>query len=227
MIVILELSFLSYFSGDIVPSCSYVGPSFGDFSINEVCKLHTFFGDSKMLICVWICTKSKDLRIAYIQRYDDWNSPLIWIHLCSLNFDQDTAVGGGSALWWNAWKFGKVGRILDISGFCNNALFHCLVSFTCPLELYELISLSVQAVWVWTVSLPVTVVNASSRNPSLEAADIIGWIIWSIGISIEATADQQKLTFKNSPENRGKWCDVGVWKYSRHPNYFGEVSLQD
>ncbi|XP_042000715.1 uncharacterized protein LOC121750271 isoform X1 [Salvia splendens] len=82
-----------------------------------------------------------------------------------------------------------------------------------------------QAVWVWTVSLPVTVVNASSRNPSLEAADIIGWIIWSIGISIEATADQQKLTFKNSPENRGKWCDVGVWKYSRHPNYFGEIFL--
>ncbi|XP_057770490.1 uncharacterized protein LOC130990293 isoform X2 [Salvia miltiorrhiza] len=82
-----------------------------------------------------------------------------------------------------------------------------------------------QAVWVWTVSLPVTFVNASNRNPSLQAADIIGWIIWSVGILVEATADQQKLTFKNSPDNRGKWCDVGVWKYSRHPNYFGEIFL--
>ncbi|XP_075660828.1 uncharacterized protein LOC142630689 isoform X1 [Castanea sativa] len=82
-----------------------------------------------------------------------------------------------------------------------------------------------QAVWVWTVSLPVTVVNSSNRNPSLQAEDIIGWIIWSVGFLVEATADQQKLTFKNSPENRGKWCNVGLWQYSRHPNYFGEIFL--
>ncbi|KAF4373577.1 hypothetical protein F8388_025271 [Cannabis sativa] len=81
-----------------------------------------------------------------------------------------------------------------------------------------------QAVWVWTVSLPVTVVNASNREPSFEAADIIGWIIWLIGFLIEASADQQKLQFKNAPENRGKWCNVGLWKYTRHPNYFGEAS---
>ncbi|XP_017237456.1 uncharacterized protein LOC108210606 isoform X2 [Daucus carota subsp. sativus] len=82
-----------------------------------------------------------------------------------------------------------------------------------------------QAVWVWAVSLPLTVVNASDKDPSLKAADIIGWIMWSIGIISEATADQQKLTFKNSPENRGKWCNIGLWKYSRHPNYFGELFL--
>lgn len=81
-----------------------------------------------------------------------------------------------------------------------------------------------QAVWVWTVSLPVTVVNASDSDPAVQAADIIGWIMWSVGMSVEATADQQKLAFKNSPENRGKWCNIGVWKYTRHPNYFGEVS---
>ncbi|KAL2455867.1 Protein of unknown function (DUF1295) [Abeliophyllum distichum] len=82
-----------------------------------------------------------------------------------------------------------------------------------------------QAVWVWTVSLPLTVVNASNRNPSIQTEDIIGWIMWSLGILVEAVADQQKLAFKNSPENRGKWCNVGVWKYSRHPNYFGEIFL--
>ncbi|KAG6627602.1 uncharacterized protein LOC122295930 isoform X1 [Carya illinoinensis] len=82
-----------------------------------------------------------------------------------------------------------------------------------------------QAVWVWTVSLPVTVVNSSNRNPSLQAEDIIGWIMWSVGFLVEAIADQQKLVFKNSPENRGKWCNVGQWQYSRHPNYFGEILL--
>ncbi|XP_042488163.1 uncharacterized protein LOC122068384 isoform X2 [Macadamia integrifolia] len=63
------------------------------------------------------------------------------------------------------------------------------------------------------------------RNPSVQAVDIIGWILWSIGVIIEAIADQQKLVFKNSPNNRGKWCNVGVWKFSRHPNYFGEILL--
>ncbi|WOL09452.1 hypothetical protein Cni_G18205 [Canna indica] len=82
-----------------------------------------------------------------------------------------------------------------------------------------------QAVWVWVVSLPLTIVNASDRNPSLKPQDIIGWIMWFIGISIEATADQQKLLFKNSSANKGKWCNAGLWKYSRHPNYFGEIFL--
>ncbi|XP_043698771.1 uncharacterized protein LOC122649610 isoform X8 [Telopea speciosissima] len=83
---------------------------------------------------------------------------------------------------------------------------------------------ALQAVWVWTVSLPVTVVNASDRNPSLQAEDIIGWIMWSIGFTVEATADHQKLLFKNSLNNKGKWCNVGLWRFSRHPNYFGEES---
>ncbi|MCL7042242.1 hypothetical protein MKW94_015305 [Papaver nudicaule] len=82
-----------------------------------------------------------------------------------------------------------------------------------------------QAVWVWTVSLPVTVVNASNRDPSIQAADVIGWILWLVGLVVEATADQQKLKFKNLPESRGKWCNVGVWSFSRHPNYFGEILL--
>ncbi|KAJ1394233.1 hypothetical protein SESBI_34336 [Sesbania bispinosa] len=82
-----------------------------------------------------------------------------------------------------------------------------------------------QAVWVWAVSLPVTVVNASDRNPFIQVEDIIGWILWFVGFIVEGTADQQKLRFKQSSENRGRWCNVGLWKYSRHPNYFGEILL--
>ncbi|XP_015957725.1 uncharacterized protein LOC107481889 isoform X1 [Arachis duranensis] len=82
-----------------------------------------------------------------------------------------------------------------------------------------------QAVWVWTVSLPVTVVNASNRNPFIQPQDVIGWILWAVGFILEGTADHQKLRFKQSPENRRKWCNSGLWKYSRHPNYFGEMLL--
>ncbi|KAG9131244.1 hypothetical protein Leryth_006092 [Lithospermum erythrorhizon] len=82
-----------------------------------------------------------------------------------------------------------------------------------------------QAVWVWTVSLPLTIVNASDKDPDLGNRDFVGWVMFLMGIVIEATADQLKLTFKNSPANRGKWCNIGPWRYSRHPNYFGEILL--
>lgn len=49
---------------------------------------------------------------------------LVWIHPLSFNFYQDTAMGGGSSLRWNAWQFGKIVFFLDISGLCNNILFN-------------------------------------------------------------------------------------------------------
>ncbi|MBN1168892.1 DUF1295 domain-containing protein, partial [Candidatus Woesebacteria bacterium] len=52
-----------------------------------------------------------------------------------------------------------------------------------------------------------------------------GIMIWILGLIIEAVADQQKFTFKNNPKNKGRWIDTGLWKYSRHPNYFGEMFL--
>lgn len=78
---------------------------------------------------------------------------------------------------------------------------------------------------MWTVSLPVTVVNEVSRNPGLKAQDYVGWILWGAGVVIEAVADQTKLNFKNDPKNKGKWTDSGIWGWSRHPNYFGEVII--
>jgi steroid 5-alpha reductase family enzyme len=85
---------------------------------------------------------------------------------------------------------------------------------------------TIQGIWVWTVSLPLTIVNGvATRSPELQAADFVGWAMWAIGAVIEMVADQQKLSFKKDPASRGKWCDIGVWKFSRHPNYFGEILL--
>lgn len=84
---------------------------------------------------------------------------------------------------------------------------------------------SLQALWVWTVSLPVTLINADARGLAgsigLGAADYVGWALFATGLALEAVADQQKLTFKSAPDAKA-WCDVGVWRWSRHPNYFGE-----
>lgn len=84
---------------------------------------------------------------------------------------------------------------------------------------------TLQAVWVWTVSLPVTVQNASSRAPGVGARDIAGWALYALGLAFEVVADQQKLRFKEDPGNKNRWCDAGVWRWSRHPNYFGEILL--
>ncbi|KAL4361107.1 hypothetical protein GQ457_04G039160 [Hibiscus cannabinus] len=83
----------------------------------------------------------------------------------------------------------------------------------------------VQGFWAWAVTLPITVVNASDKDPSIQAEDIIGWIMWFVGTVVEFLADKDKFSFKNSPESKEKWCDVGLWKYSRHPNYFGDILL--
>ena len=88
-----------------------------------------------------------------------------------------------------------------------------------------------QAVWVFTVSLPVIFINAPNSatfysDPSIfTAMDIVGSILFLIGIVCEAVSDQQKFSFRNDPRNYGKWCQVGLWSVSRHPNYFGEITL--
>lgn len=78
-----------------------------------------------------------------------------------------------------------------------------------------------QAITVWVLMLPVLL--ASQYNASIEPPVIIGLVIWLLGLSVEATADLQKFRFTRNAKNKGKWIESGVWKYSRHPNYFGEI----
>ena len=80
---------------------------------------------------------------------------------------------------------------------------------------------------MFTVSLPVIFVNAPSSAAFTDYSvwDIIGFIVFGVGLICETISDQQKFNFRNNPDNKGKWCAVGLWKYSRHPNYFGEISV--
>jgi len=53
----------------------------------------------------------------------------------------------------------------------------------------------------------------------------IGLSIVLLGIGIEGIADYQKFVFKNRSESKNKWISTGLWKYSRHPNYLGEIMM--
>jgi steroid 5-alpha reductase family enzyme len=79
----------------------------------------------------------------------------------------------------------------------------------------------IQGVTVWLVLLPyVLMLNRKSVFTVVTGS---GLLIWAAGLIIETTADFQKKRFRDQPENKGRWIETGLWKVSRHPNYFGEV----
>lgn len=81
-----------------------------------------------------------------------------------------------------------------------------------------------QGVLLFLVSAPVMLINHSA-GPSLGWLDLAGILVWLIGFYFEAVGDTQLAEFTRDPANKGKLLQSGLWRYSRHPNYFGEVTL--
>ena len=81
-----------------------------------------------------------------------------------------------------------------------------------------------QGFTVWVVLIPSMLFLIKSPT-ELPWYAYTGLFIWACGLIIEAIADMQKFRFINDIKNKGKWLDIGIWKYSRHPNYFGEITL--
>lgn len=74
------------------------------------------------------------------------------------------------------------------------------------------------------IATPIIAVN-NSATQGLTIVDFIGFFIWLIGLLCEATADYQLAAFLKKPESKGHIMMQGIWQYSRHPNYFGEVLI--
>jgi steroid 5-alpha reductase family enzyme len=80
-----------------------------------------------------------------------------------------------------------------------------------------------QAITVAVVMLPVSYLLGRDDAPGVGPWTIAGVALWVIGLVIEAVADAQKSSFRARDENRGRFITSGLWRYSRHPNYFGEM----
>ncbi len=80
-----------------------------------------------------------------------------------------------------------------------------------------------QAILLILISLPIQRL-LSSRPQEIGSLAWMGFSLWLLGLAIESTADRQLRRFKLNPANRGKIMDQGLWGWSRHPNYFGEVT---
>ena len=88
-----------------------------------------------------------------------------------------------------------------------------------------LMTWTIQGLWVViTSSAALTAITSTNKN-SFGWIGIIGIIIWLSGFLIEIVADEQKRRFKLNPSNQHSFIDKGLWSWSQHPNYFGEIIL--
>jgi steroid 5-alpha reductase family enzyme len=80
-----------------------------------------------------------------------------------------------------------------------------------------------QALIAWFVSLPVQVSMAERSSMS-----VVGWagvVVWAVGVTFETVGDAQLAAFKRRPDSAGQVLDTGLWRYTRHPNYFGDACV--
>jgi steroid 5-alpha reductase family enzyme len=82
-----------------------------------------------------------------------------------------------------------------------------------------------QGVILWFVALPIQVALVTASDASLSWLDAIGGALWAIGEFFETVGDWQLARFKADPANAGRVMDRGLWRLTRHPNYFGDFCV--
>lgn len=115
----------------------------------------------------------------------------------------------GSFLYRRVHKAGKDGRFDELK----------------PLFWRFLNVWTIQALWVTFTSATALVVLTTTNRRALGIFAVIGVLLWVIGIVIEVVADMQKSRFRTIPANKDQFIQSGLWRYSRHPNYLGEIIL--
>ena len=84
---------------------------------------------------------------------------------------------------------------------------------------------TLQGLWVtFTLAAALAAITTATRQ-ELGVLALLGFLVWLFGFSVEVLADVQKSRFRSDPKNRGKFIQSGLWAWSRHPNYFGEIVL--
>jgi len=84
---------------------------------------------------------------------------------------------------------------------------------------------TLQGLWVLLTAACALAIITGGKSVPIGVVGTIGIVMWVVGFLIEVTADRQKRVFKRDTANAGKFINVGLWSWSRHPNYFGEILL--
>lgn len=81
-----------------------------------------------------------------------------------------------------------------------------------------------QGMLLWLISAPLLAAQLAAQPAKLGWMDGLGVLVWGVGFYFEAAGDWQLRLFKANPANKGRLLTEGVWRYSRHPNYFGDAA---
>lgn len=82
-----------------------------------------------------------------------------------------------------------------------------------------------QGVLLWLISAPLLAAQFYESPDNFTAVDILGALVWGVGFYFESVGDWQLARFKSDPANKGKVMRTGLWRYTRHPNYFGDATV--
>lgn len=82
-----------------------------------------------------------------------------------------------------------------------------------------------QGLLMWVVSLPVQIGQVFERPERIGLAGVLGLAVWAVGMFFEAVGDWQLARFRSKPWNEGRVMATGLWRYTRHPNYFGDFCV--
>lgn len=88
-----------------------------------------------------------------------------------------------------------------------------------------LMTWTLQGLWVLLTAAAALAIITNQERAPLEWVAFVGMAVWAAGFAIEVVADRQKSAFRKDPANEGRFIDTGLWAWSRHPNYFGEITL--
>ena len=88
-----------------------------------------------------------------------------------------------------------------------------------------LMTWTIQGLWVFLTMAAALAAMTVAQSVPMGALAWAGVVLWIVGFSIEATADAQKRAFKRKPAHAGRFITTGLWAWSRHPNYFGDITL--
>lgn len=81
-----------------------------------------------------------------------------------------------------------------------------------------------QGILMWIISVPIISMRVTDGIPPLSSLQVFAALVWAYGFFFEAVGDWQLTRFKSNSANKGKLMTTGVWKYTRHPNYFGDAA---
>ena len=77
---------------------------------------------------------------------------------------------------------------------------------------------------MWIISAPLLAAQIKPVPAQITVLDVLGVVVWMVGFFFEAAGDLQLTRFRNDAANKGRVLNSGVWRYTRHPNYFGDTA---